>query len=192
MKTYTQEDVMRRVPYCFGIYCICVVCAVFILESCSSEKPSETAKEKEVVKTEGETIKVTTDEGTLTVTGDAEKGQVNIKTDDGETIEMSYGSKTIPENFPKDVPVYTPSQIRMTQVVDENKSVISLTTGDEIEKVTAFYKKELTEQGWTIKNEMSMGAMSLIQAEKEKRILNLTVNKKDGETALSLIVGASG
>jgi hypothetical protein len=192
MKTYTQEDVMKRVPYCFGIYCICVVCAVFILESCSSEKPSDAAKEKEVVKTEGETIKVTTDEGTLTVTGDAEKGQVNIKTDDGETIEMSYGSKTIPENFPKDVPVYSPSQIRMTQVVDENKSVISLTTSDDIEKVTAFYKKELTKQGWTIKNEMSMGAMSLIQGEKEKRVLNLTVNKKEGETTVSLVVGASG
>mgnify|MGYP001817808801 FL=1 len=182
---------MKRVPYCFGIYCMCVVCAIFILESCSSEKSSDSAKEKEVIKTEGETIKVTTDEGTLTVTGDAEKGQVNIKTDDGETIEMSYGTKTIPDNFPKDVPVYSPAQVRMTQVVDENRGVISLSTSDEIEKVTAFYKKELVEQGWTIKNEMTMGAMSLIQAEKEKRSFNLTVNKKDGETIVSLVVGAT-
>ena len=100
-----------------------------------------------MVKTEGETIKVTTDEGTLTVTGDAEKGQVNIKTDDGETIEMSYGTKTIPDNFPKDVPVYSPAQIRMTQVVDENKSVISLSTSDDVSKVAAFYKKELAATG---------------------------------------------
>jgi len=183
---------MTRVPYGFGIYCMCVVCAIFILESCSSEKSSDTAKDKEVIKTEGETIKVTTDEGTLTVTGDAEKGQVNIKTDDGETIEMSYGTKTIPDNFPKDVPVYSPSQIKMTQVVDENKSVISLTTSDEMAKVAAFYKKELAEQGWTIKNEMNMGVMSLIQAVKENRSLNLTVNKKDGETTISLVVGATG
>ena len=183
---------MKRVPYCFGIYCMCVVCAIFILESCSSEKSSDSAKEKEVIKTEGETIKVTTDEGTLAVTGDAEKGQVNIKTDDGETIEMSYGTKTIPDNFPKDVPVYSPAQVRMTQVVDENRGVISLSTSDDIEKVTAFYKKELVEQGWTIKNEMTMGAMSLIQAVKENRSLNLTVNKKDDETAVSLVVGATG
>ena len=60
------------------------------------------------------------------------------------------------------------------------------------QKVAAFYKKELAEQGWTIKNEMSMGAMSLIQAVKEKRSLNLTVNKKDDETAVSLVVGATG
>ena len=103
---------------------------------------------------------------------------------------MSYGAKTIPDNFPKDVPVYSPAQVRMTQVVDENRGVISLSTSDEIEKVTAFYKKELVEQGWTIKNEMTMGAMSLIQAEKGKRNVNLTVNKKDGETTVSLVVGA--
>ena len=173
--------------------CLCfmfVVCALFALESCSSEKSSEVEKEKEVVKTEGETIKVTTDEGTLTVTGDSEKGQVNIKTDDGETIEMSYGTETIPENFPKDVPIYSPSQVKMTQVIDENKSVISLTTSDEVSKVTAFYKKELEGQGWTLKNEMTMGNMSLLQGEKEGRVLNLTINQKENETAIAVVVGA--
>ena len=172
--------------------CLCfmfVVCALFILESCSSEKSSEVAKEKEVVKTEGDTIKVTTEEGTLTVTGDSQKGQVNIKTDDGETIEMSYGTDTIPDNFPKDVPIYTPSQVKMTQVIDENKSVLSLATSDEVSKVTAFYKKELEEQGWTIKNEMAMGNMSLLQGEKEGRVLNLTINQKENETAIAVVVG---
>jgi hypothetical protein len=164
-----------------------VVCALFTLASCSSEKSSEVAQE--VVKTEGETIKVTTDEGTLTVTGDSEKGQVNIKTDDGETIEMSYDKETIPENFPKDVPVYSPSQVKMTQVIDQNKSVISLTTSDEVSKVTAFYKKELEGQGWTLKNEMTMGKMSLIQGEKEGRVLNLTINQKENETSIALVVG---
>ncbi len=166
-----------------------VVCALFILESCSSEKSSEVAKEKEVVKTEGDTIKVTTEEGTLTVTGDSQKGQVNIKTDDGETIEMSYGTDTIPDNFPKDVPIYTPSQVKMTQVIDENKSVLSLATSDEVSKVTAFYKKELEGQGWTIKNEMAMGNMSLLQGEKEGRVLNLTINQKENETAIAVVVG---
>ena len=180
---------MKKVSYCIGFYCMCVLCALFLLASCSSEKASDTVQEKGVVKTQGETIKVTTDEGTLTVTGDAEKGQVNIKTDDGETIEMSYGTKTIPDNFPKDIPVYSPSQVKMTQVVDENRSVISLTTSDDISKVAAFYKKELVQQGWTIKNEVTRGPMALIQGEKEKRIINLTVNKKDDATAISLVVG---
>ena len=174
--------------------CLClmfVVCALFTLESCSSEQSFDAAKEKGVVKTEGETIKLTTDEGTLTVTGDSEKGQVNIKTDDGETIEMSYGTKTIPDNFPKDVPVYSPSQVKMTQVVDDNRSVVSLTTSDDISKVVAFYKKELVQQGWTIKNELTRGPMAVIQGEKEKRIINLTVNKKDNITAISLVLGVT-
>ena len=174
------------------LYCMCAVCVLLTLESCSREQSSDAAKGKSAVKTEGETIKVTTDEGTLTVTGDAEKGQVNIKTDDGETIEMSYGKETIPANLPKDVPLYEPSQIKMTQVVDDNRSVISLTTSDDLSKVAAFYKKELAQQGWTIKNEITRGTMFIIQGEKGKRILNLTVNQKDNETVISLVAGVGG
>ena len=37
---------MKRVPY-FRVYCMCVVCAIFTLESCSREQSSDAAKDKE-------------------------------------------------------------------------------------------------------------------------------------------------
>ena len=180
---------MKRTLYCFIMLSICAVLTVILLGSCSREQSVETDKGKMTVKEEGEKIKVTTDEGTITMSGDEEKGQIAIKTEEGETLNVSYGKDSIPDNFPKDVPVYSPSAVKMTQIIDDSKSVISLGTQDDVSKVAAFYKKELPAKGWSIKNEMSMGNMSLFHVQKENRALNVTVNKSDKETIISMVIG---
>ena len=180
---------MKRTGNFFIIFSICAVLTLFMLGSCSREQSIETDEGKMNVKEEGEKIKVTTDEGTITMSGNEEKGQIAIKTEEGEALNVSYGKDNIPDNFPKDVPVYSPSAVKMTQIIDDNKSVISLGTKDDISKVAAFYKKELPAQGWSVKNEMSMGTMSLLHGEKGNRTLNVTVNKSDAETIISMVVG---
>ena len=77
----------------------------------------------------------------------------------------------------------------MTQIIDDNKSVVSLGTQDDVSKVAAFYKKELPANGWSIKNEMSMGNMSLLHVQKGNRALNVTVNKSDKESIISMVIG---
>jgi hypothetical protein len=180
---------MRRPLTFFAILSICAVLTVLALGSCNREQSFETDEGKVTVKKEGEKIKVTTDEGTLTMSGDEEKGQVAIKTEEGETLNVSYGKDSLPDNFPKDVPVYSPASVKMTQILDDSKSVISLGTQDDVSKVAAFYKKELPAKGWSVKNEMSMGNMSLLHVQKGNRALNVTVNKSDEETIISMVIG---
>ena len=180
---------MKRTLYCFIMLSICAVLTVILLGSCSREQSVETDKGKMTVKEEGEKIKVTTDEGTITMSGDEEKGQIAIKTEEGETLNVSYGKDSIPDNFPKDVPVYSPAAVKMTQIIDARKHFISLGTKDDVSKVAAFYTKELPAQGWSVKNEMSMGNMSLLHVQKGNRALNVTVNKSDEETIISMVVG---
>ena len=182
----------KSVSFCFILYGVCLMFTLFTLASCSRDQSTDNDKMKMTVKNEGEKIKLKTEDATITVTGNDKKGQVNIKTDDGETLEMTYGKNTIPDDFPKDVPIYSPSQVTMSQIINENNSVLSLHTDDEVSKVAEFYKKELVQQGWSIKNEMTMGTMSLLQGEKGKRALNVTVNHKDKKTVISIVVGMVG
>jgi hypothetical protein len=180
---------MKRTLNFFVILVIFALFTLFTLGSCSREQSVETDEGKMTVKEEGEKIKVTTEEGTITMSGDEEKGQIAITTEEGETLNVSYGKDSIPDNFPKDVPVYSPATVKMTQIIDDSKSVISLGTQDDVSKVATFYKKELSAKGWSVKNEMSMGSMSLLHVQKGSRALNVTVNKSDEETIISMVIG---
>lgn len=180
---------MKRTLNFSVILSMCALFTFFMLGSCNREQSIETDEGKMTVKEEGEKIKVTTEEGTITMSGDEEKGQIAIKTEEGETLNVSYGKDSIPDNFPKDVPVYSPAAVKMTQIIDDSKSVISLGTKDDVSKVAAFYKKELPAKGWNVKNEMSMGNMSLLHVQKGNRALNVTVNKSDEETIISMVIG---
>ena len=158
--------------------------------ACSREKSIETDKGKVTIKEKDKKIEVKTEDGSFTMTGDDQKGQINIKTEEGETVQVSYGKNKLPENFPKDVPIYSPSEIAVSQVIDEEKSVmVSLSTKDDPSVIAKFYKEKLPKKGWTIKNEMRMGNMVLVQGEKGGKVLNVTVNKDDQKTIISLVIG---
>ena len=171
-------------------FLICTIITMLSLGACSQEKSIETDKGKVTIKEQGKKIEVKTEDGSLTMTGDDKKGQINIKTEDGETINVSYGKGKLPDNFPKDVPIYSPSEVIVSQVIDEEKSVmVSLSTKDDPSIIAKFYKEKLPQEGWKIKNEMSMGNMVLVQGEKGEKVLNVTVNKDDQKTIISLVIG---
>lgn len=180
---------MKKRHQLFVLFAICALGAPISLTSCSRERSIETDEGKVTVEEEGEEIKVTTEEGTVTLSGDEGKGHIAITADEGKTLNLSYGKDSIPENFPKDVPLYSPAEVKMSQIIDANKSVISLVTNDEVSKVAAFYQKELPAKGWNVKNEMNMGNMSLLHLEKGNRALNVTVNRSDKGTIISMVMG---
>ena len=184
-----KEDKMEK-RYFLLTFLICTIVTMFTLGACSREKSIETGKGKVTIKEQGKKIEVKTEDGSLTMTGDDKKGQINIKTEEGETINVSYGKGKLPDNFPKDVPIYSPSEVTVSQVVDEEKSVmVSLSSKDDPSIIAKFYKKKLPQEGWKIKNEMSMGNMVIIQGEKGEKVLNVTVNKDDQNTIISLVIG---
>lgn len=180
---------MKKTCCFFGMLYATAVLVVFPLGSCSREHSFETDEGKVTVKSEGEKIRVRSDKGTVTMTGDEREGQIAVKTAEGETFKLSYGKDGIPDTFPKDIPLYSAAAVKMSQTIDDSKVVVSLSTADDLARVTAFYKKELSAKGWKIQNEMSMGTMTLLHLQKGERELNVTVNGGDDETIISLIIG---
>lgn len=126
-----------------------------------------------------------TGEGEITV---SEKGGVvNIKGKEGEVVAAFGEGAKLPANLSKDVPVYKPADVTMSQVLgDGDKVMLGLNTKDDAGKVAEFYKRELTQKGWNVRATMDMGAMKMYQGTKGSQKINVTINGEDGETNISL------
>lgn len=180
---------MDRRIFGLALFCLTIL-AQLTMVSCSREKTIETDKGKVTINEQGKKIDVKTEDGSLTMTGDDQKGEIDIKTEEGETIHVSYGKHKLPDDFPKDVPIYSPSEVAVSQVIDEEKSImVTLSTKDEPSAIARFYKEKLPKNGWSIKSEMSMGDMVIVQGEKGEKVLNVTVNKNEEKTMIALVIG---
>jgi len=184
MYTYTEKNNRRHVLHIFLV----IILACFTLSACSREKTIETPQGKVTVKEKEGKFEVKNEKEDVTVVGDENQGQVKIKTKDGESI-ISYNKNRLPDNFPKDIPVYSPAQVQMTQVMENGKNVMaSLSTEDDPGKIIQFYKKAFSQAGWEVKAEMNMGSTSLLQGEKGEKELNVTVNRDQEKTVIALVL----
>ena len=130
---------------------------------------------------------IKTDEGEITFT---EKGdKLEIKTSEGS---LTIGKNEIPDGFPKDVPIYKPSTIAISQVMDDKNFMLNLTTPDEMGTVTKFYENKLKKNGWTIGNRMNLGPASIMSSTKGNKELNITINRDEKITIIALIVSEEG
>jgi len=161
---------MKKQFYFLPIFFISITLTMVTLGSCSREKSFETDEGKVTVKKEGKKMKIKTKEGIITMTGEGEEGQVDIKAEGREKFTVSYKKGKLADSFPKDVPIYSPSKVAVSQVMGDGKSVLAkLTTPDDPSMVANFYKKRLPKEGWEIKNEMDMHkACFFSKGQKEK------------------------
>jgi hypothetical protein len=183
---YTGKNTRRHVLHILLV----IILACFALSTCSSEKSIATPQGKVTIKEKEGKIEVKDEKEDVTVVGDETQGQVKIKTRDGEST-ISYNKNRLPDNFPKDIPVYSPAQVQMTQVMENGKNVMaSLNTDDDPGKIIQFYKKAFSQAGWAVKGEMNMGNTSLLQGEKGEKELNVTVNRDQEKTVIALVLSA--
>jgi len=167
----------------FAAVAIVAVCSLLVAGACSREKTIKTDEGTITFNKDGGKFEIKTDKGTLSMTEDG----LNVQTEEGKAV-ASFGSKAkLPENLSKDVPVYQPSEVTMSQFVDGGKKVLlGLSTKDDAAKVADFYKKELIDKGWKIGNRMNMGPTTLMQGKKGEQKINVTINKADKATVISL------
>jgi hypothetical protein len=162
---------------------------VFNASGCSREKSAEIDKTKISINDRDKTIEVKNEYEEVKVEGDDNQGKIKIKTKNGES-NILYGNNKLADGFPKDIPIYQPSTVQMSQIMESGKTIMaSLTADDDAEKVLQFYKKALPEAGWKVSGEMNMGGTALIQGEKGEKELNVSVNKEQGKTVISLVEG---
>lgn len=91
--------------------------------------------------------------GIKTNLNDVENGKMTF-TDTKTGAKVDVGGGTVPDTFPKDFPLYpgakVTSSLSGTQSGKNGGFWLTMTTGDSVDKVTAFYKSQLAAKGWTI------------------------------------------
>jgi hypothetical protein len=88
----------------------------------------------------------------------------------GEKVAINMNGGKVPEDYPKDVPVYEGTKVVMSQsATEKNTHNLVLESSDAPDKITEYYKKGLESNGWKTEGTMNMGEMNMISASKAKR-----------------------
>ena len=177
-----------RKPFTFLMLLFIFLFFTFAFATCSNEKTIETPEGKITVTEKKDEVEVRSNDGSITIKGNENTGQIKIKTEEGENLEVTYNKDKITEGFPQDIPIYAPSKITMSQVLKDKNAVATLSTKDDTNKVALFYKNALPEKGWSMEGEMDMGGMIILQGKKGENILNVSVVKGEAETNITLAI----
>ena len=156
---------------------ISVLLAVFIIVGgCGKKDAGKVIHQDEdvTVQQQGDTVSITSKEGTVQYTS-------------GENVDM-------PKDFPDDVPTYPGMQVEFAGKAGEMFTVNGR-TGDELAAVSDSLKREAEKNGWsqTMSINQSGGdgkpGMMMTYA-KENRMLNLVIATADQGTSISIMTGS--
>jgi hypothetical protein len=124
-----------------------------------------------------------------TVSEKGDKVDVTFTGKSGEKVQISSGDKCValPDDFPKDVPVYQGATININSKTREGMMVM-LKSNESPEKIKQYYEKATKEQGWEEnENTVAMGNITILGYKKDNRTLTVTINT-DKETIIQLMV----
>jgi hypothetical protein len=128
---------------------------------------------------------VETPDGKVKVTESGGGNQIEVQTKEGKaTIAASDSRVSIPDTFPKDVPLLDGAvpKLSMTQ---GNAQLLHLAIPRGVEAVAKEFSDKLKDQGWTIESTMNMGDTSIVSAKKDDRSCNVAVMKGDNGGSLA-------
>lgn len=132
--------------------------------------------------------------GVKTNLQDLEKGQMTF-TDPKTGAKVDVGSGKVPENFPKDFPLYPGAKVTSAlsgaQAGKSNGFWLTQSTGDSLDAVTAFYKSKLTSSGWTVDQTFTTGDTMTETVTKGTWTgsLSMTRASSDKETQIVIVLG---
>lgn len=120
------------------------------------------------------------------VTG--EKIEINQKSSKFKIGNLSFGSG-LPENFPKDIPIYPDSEVGgfISGKNDElSGSTTTLTSKDSASEIYNYYITNLEDKGWIV-TPNELGEMKLVNFQKDTRSGVITINP--GESQCDILIG---
>lgn len=113
----------------------------------------------------------------------------------GESVNI--GQQKLPDNFPKDFPIYpgakpTGSLSGNNQKEQSQGFWIVMSTPDSLDKVKSFYAAALAKNSWTINNTMTINDMSTFTVNNSSLSGGVTVNrgKDDKATTITITLGS--
>lgn len=101
--------------------------------------------------------------------------------------EEKVSNLEVPENFPKDIPLYEGASLSAAASSDTVVSV-TMETSDPLAAVRDFYAHTLLENGWTILETAELGSALVLSFEKEGVTGVLAVTESEGETSITLSI----
>lgn len=124
----------------------------------------------------GNKAKLDTKSGTVTLEGEGGKSSVST-------------SKELPAGFPKDVPVYQPSTIKFSASLTKGSYNVTFSTNDNTADVVKYYEKELSNNGWQLKEDgqVSFGTVTTSTYTKGKSDLVVVVAGGSGDSSATSV-----
>lgn len=116
-------------------------------------------------------------------------------TDEKSGTTVDVGSGKMPDNFPKDFPVYpgvkVVSSLSGGQQGEGNGFWLTLSTGDSLDKVTAFYKTALASSSWKVEANYTANGTSTQAVKKGDMAGSVSIMREDGadETQIVIVLG---
>ena len=95
--------------------------------------------------------------------------------------------RELPADFPADVPIYPGAKVVESRVSPSEGTSVTLSVGDDVDKVVSFYADGLAAQGWSTDIKKSPDG-SVIFADKSDRHVGTMVRKTDDGTEIRLIL----
>jgi hypothetical protein len=138
------------------------------------------------------------DEDTTTPTPDTTPPSDHAKTNGGTTTPPSgnvtigsagqptvtVGGKSLPTNFPKDVPVMaglTPGGMSVSDTA-KGSGTTMLSGKVSRQDVAAYYQKQMKDQGWTQAQNIDINGLTMLSFEKDQRQVMVQVSDDNGTT----------
>ena len=155
------------------MHALCALAAgCLLLAACSRTHTVTTADGKVSYQAKGK------DAGTMTVTGK-----------NGETATLNFNGGKVPDDYPKDVPVYTGAKVVMSQSAsDKHAHSLMLESEDSADKIAAFYQKGLEANGWKTESTVNAAQLTMVNATKEQRQMTLQITDAGAKRSIMQVV----
>lgn len=129
--------------------------------------------------------------GVKTNLSDIENGKMTF-TDPKTGATVDIGSGKLPDNFPKEFPVYPGAKVTSAlsgaQSGSDNGFWVTLSTADSLDKVNTYYKNQLASGGWTITTTFTAGDTTTQTVKKGVWNGSLAVTRASGSTETQVVI----
>jgi len=124
-----------------------------------------------------------------TVRQDGDGAGITIEGKQGEKVQIAAGEAgvSLPDGFPKDVPVY-PGATVIASATAKNMMNVSLQTTDQPQQVKTFYQEKLKQNGWETQSTMNVPQGTMLHATKDQRTQMVTITRDEDKTVIALVV----
>jgi hypothetical protein len=122
---------------------------------------------------------------------DAEGNPLRISGTDarGGAFQASIGDDVqVPDSFPSDVLMFPNASPMAAMTAESEGTIVTFRSEAPQPEIYEFYKKQLSDDGWAIESEKSLGGQLSIQAVKAGRKASVTIAGTRGDSRISVIV----